>query len=207
MKSLDLIWGLALKDLKLTSRSLHSFLTTMFFAVLILVVFNFAFEPGSQATRESLPGILWVALLFPGVIQLNRSFQIEQEEGTLQALLLAPVDRGVLFLGKILANLIFLMVIDLFIVLIFCDALQSTSHGKLLVTASHALSGNGRFCGSGNGLRCHGDDPANPGRAASRFAFPRHRSYNSRRCQRDPGTPGCRWVGGLLALDANSGRI
>ena len=119
MNSLDLIWGLALKDLKLTSRSLHSFLTTMFFAVLILVVFHFAFEPGSQATRESLPGILWVALLFPGVIQLNRSFQIEQEQGTLQGLLLAPVDRGVLFLGKTLANVIFLMAIDLFIVLIF----------------------------------------------------------------------------------------
>ena len=80
MNSLDLVWGLALKDLKLTSRSLHSFLTTMFFAVLILVVFNFTFEPGSEATRESLPGILWVSLLFPGVIQLNRSFQIEQDQ-------------------------------------------------------------------------------------------------------------------------------
>jgi len=119
MNSLDLVWTLALKDLKLTSRSLHSFLTTMFFAVLILVVFNFAFEPGSEATRESLPGILWVSLLFPGVIQLNRSFQIEQDQGTLQALLLSPVDRGVLFLGKSLANLIFLMAIDLFIVLMF----------------------------------------------------------------------------------------
>lgn len=119
MNSLKLIWALARKDLTLTSRSLHSFLTTMFFAVLILVVFNFAFEPGSPGTRESLPGILWVALLFPGVIQLNRSFQIEQDEGTLEALLLAPIDRGVLFLGKSLANLIFLMAIDLFIVLIF----------------------------------------------------------------------------------------
>jgi len=119
MNSLKLIWSLALKDLTLTSRSLHSFLTTMFFAVLILVIFKFAFEPGSPGTRESLPGILWVALLFPGVIQLNRSFQIEQDEGTLEALLLAPIDRGVLFLGKSLANLIFLMAIDLFIVLIF----------------------------------------------------------------------------------------
>ncbi len=119
MNSLKLIWSLALKDLTLTSRSLHSFLTTMFFAVLILVVFKFAFEPGSLGIRESLPGILWVALLFPGVIQLNRSFQIEQDEGTLEALLLAPIDRGVLFLGKSLANLIFLMAIDLFIVLIF----------------------------------------------------------------------------------------
>lgn len=119
MKALRGLWLLTLKDLRLTSRSLHSFITTMFFAVLILVVFHFSFEPGSRATRESLPGILWVALLFPGVIQLNRSFQIEREQGTLGALLLSPLDRGILFLGKSLANLIFLLVIDLMIVASF----------------------------------------------------------------------------------------
>jgi len=119
MNSFKLIGILALKDLTLTSRSLNAFFTTGFFAVLILVVFTFVFESGSPATRESLPGILWVALLFPGVIQLNRSFQIEQEQDTFKALLLSPVDRGVLFFGKVLANLIFLMVIDLFTVLIF----------------------------------------------------------------------------------------
>lgn len=119
MNSFKLIGILALKDLTLTSRSLNAFFTTGFFAVLILVVFTFVFESGSPVTRESLPGILWVALLFPGVIQLNRSFQIEQEQDTFKALLLSPVDRGVLFFGKVLANLIFLMVIDLFTVLIF----------------------------------------------------------------------------------------
>ncbi len=119
MKPLSLIWILALKDLRIEYRSRQAFLTTLFFALLILIVFNFAFDPGSPATREAAPGILWVALLFPGIIQLNRSFQSEAEEGTLQGIILAPVDRGLLFLGKFLANWLFLVLIDLIILVAF----------------------------------------------------------------------------------------
>ncbi len=119
MNQLSLVWTLAEKDLRVEYRSRQAFLTTLFFALLILVIFNFAFDPGSKATREAAPGILWVALLFPGIIQLNRSFQAEAEEGTLYGLVLAPIDRGVLFMGKFLANWSFLVVIDLFILLVF----------------------------------------------------------------------------------------
>ncbi len=119
MNQLSLVWTLAEKDLRVEYRSRQAFLTTLFFALLILVIFNFAFDPGSKATREAAPGILSVALLFPGIIQLNRSFQAEAEEGTLYGLVLAPIDRGVLFMGKFLANWSFLVVIDLFILLVF----------------------------------------------------------------------------------------
>jgi heme exporter protein B len=115
MNQAAIIWTIALKDLRIEYRSRQAFLTTLFFALLILVIFNFAFDPGSRAIREASPGILWVALLFPGVIQLNRSFQSETEEGTLYGIILSPVDRGVFFLGKFLANFIFLLVIDLLI--------------------------------------------------------------------------------------------
>ena len=110
---------LAGKDLKVEYRSPQAFLTTILFALLILVIFNFAFDPGSQATREATPGILWVALLFPGIIHLNRSFQSEMEEGTLYGLILSPIDRGVLYLGKLLANWSFLVVVDLFVLVAF----------------------------------------------------------------------------------------
>ncbi|RPI21544.1 MAG: hypothetical protein EHM61_24515, partial [Acidobacteria bacterium] len=113
------IWLLAVKDLRIEYRSRQAFLTTLFFAVLILIVFNFAFDPGSASTRDASPGILWVALLFPGMIQLNRSFQAEMEEGTLQGIVLSPMDRGFLFLGKLLANWLFLLVIDLVILIVF----------------------------------------------------------------------------------------
>jgi heme exporter protein B len=119
MNPVALTWILAEKDLKVECRSPQAFLNTVFFALLILVIFNFAFDPGSQATREATPGILWVALLFPGIIQLNRSFQAEMEEGTLYGLILSPTDRGVLFLGKFLANWSFLVVVDLFVLVAF----------------------------------------------------------------------------------------
>ena len=119
LRQLVLIWVIAGKDLTIEYRSRQAFLTTLFFALLILIIFNFAFDPGSLSTREASPGILWVALLFPGVIQLNRSFQTETEEGTLQGIALSPVDRGVFFLGKLFANWTFLVLIDLFILLAF----------------------------------------------------------------------------------------
>ena len=80
MNALRLIWILASKDLRIEYRSRQAFLTTLFFALLILIIFNFAFDPGNEAIKEAVPGILWVSLLFPGVIQLNRSFQSEREE-------------------------------------------------------------------------------------------------------------------------------
>jgi len=115
METIRLIWVLAAKDLRIEYRTRQAFLTTLFFGVLILIIFNFAFDPGSRSIRDASAGILWVALLFPGIIQLNRSFQSERENGTFYGLVLSPVDRGVLFLGKFLANWIFLFLLDLFI--------------------------------------------------------------------------------------------
>jgi heme exporter protein B len=132
MKTLRLIWILTQKDLRLEYRSRQAFLTTLFFALLILVVFNFAFDPGDQAIRAAAPGILWVSLLFPGVIQLNRSFQAEREEGTLHGLILAPVDRGVLFLGKFLANWLLLTLVDVLILGAFIVFYNLTVSARLL---------------------------------------------------------------------------
>ena len=119
MQHLILVWSIAAKDLKIEYRSRQAFITALFLALLILVIFAFAFDPGSSAAREASPGILWVALLFPGVIQLNHSFQMELKEGTIHGIVLAPVDRGVVFLGKMLANWIFLMIVDLWLLVVF----------------------------------------------------------------------------------------
>jgi heme exporter protein B len=119
MKALKTIWLLALKDLRIEYRTRQSFLTTLFFGVLILIIFNFAFDPGSQSIKDAVPGILWVSLLFPGIIQLNRSFQAERENGTFYGLILSPVDRGLIFFGKFTANWIFLFLLDLMILLAF----------------------------------------------------------------------------------------
>lgn len=144
MKHLVLVWLLAKKDLKTEYRSRQAFLTTLFFALLILVIFHFAFDPGSQATREASPGILWVALLFPGIIQLNRSFQMEREEGTLEGILLSPLDRGVFFMGKFLANWLFLFAIDVLILLAFVVLFNlSVEAGLMWVFLLIVLAGAG----------------------------------------------------------------
>jgi heme exporter protein B len=114
-RTAHLVWTLAWKDLRIEYRSPQAFLTTLFFALLILIVFNFAFDPGNRAIEEAAAGILWVSLLFPGTIQLNRSFQSEREEGTLFGLILSPVDRGILFFGKFFANWLLLVLVDLLI--------------------------------------------------------------------------------------------
>jgi len=119
MSSLKTIGLLAGKDLRIEYRSPQAFLTTLFFGLLILIVFNFAFDPGNPATLDAAPGILWVSLLFPGIIQLNRSFRAEREEGTIHALVLAPVESGLLFLGKFLANWVLLLLVDLFVLIAF----------------------------------------------------------------------------------------
>ncbi|UCF37217.1 MAG: heme exporter protein CcmB [Acidobacteriota bacterium] len=136
MNALRLIGILAAKDLRIEYRSRHAFLTTLFFALLILIIFNFAFDPGNQSIKDAAPGILWVSLLFPGVIQLNRSFQSEREEGTLYGLILAPIDRGVLFFGKFLANFFLLALVDLFVLgsfFIFYNLTFSTRLGWLFL--------------------------------------------------------------------------
>jgi len=119
MLSLKLVAVLVGKDLRIEYRSPQAFLTNLFFGLLILVIFNFAFDPGNPAAADAAPGILWVSLLFPGVIQLNRSFQSEREDGTIHALILAPVDRGFLFAGKFLANWLLLLLVDLFVLAAF----------------------------------------------------------------------------------------
>lgn len=110
---------LIIKDLKLEFRSPRAFLTTGFFAVTTLVMFSFAFDPGDPGIRPALPGILWAALLFPGVIQLNNSFRTEQENDIFMGLLLTPVDRGTLFLGKCSSNFLLLLLTDLLVFLAF----------------------------------------------------------------------------------------
>jgi len=110
-----IIFALIAKDLKLEFRSPRAFITTGFFAVSTLILFSFAFDPGDPGIIPAFPGILWAALVFPGVIQLNNSFRTEQENDVFSGVLLTPVDRGVLFLGKCASNFILIFLAELLV--------------------------------------------------------------------------------------------
>ncbi|MDP3938220.1 MAG: heme exporter protein CcmB [Deltaproteobacteria bacterium] len=100
------------KDLRLEWRTREVFSATVVFAALVLVTFNFSFEPGQGAVERMASGFIWVAFVFAGMLGLNRTFVTEKEEGCLDALFLSPADPGAIYLGKVIANLIFLAVTE-----------------------------------------------------------------------------------------------
>jgi heme exporter protein B len=112
---LAILW----KDIISEARTREMMNSMFIFAILIIVVFQFAFSPGTERIHEIASGVLWVAFLFAGILGLNRSFAIERDRGCLRGLLLCPVDRSVIYLGKVLGNLIFIMAVNLITLLVF----------------------------------------------------------------------------------------
>jgi len=106
---------LAGKDLRLEWRTLETLSSTAIFSLAVLVVFSFAFGAGAirQLGADRLvPGIIWTTLTFASVVAMARSIQLERTNDALSALFLAPVDRGALYTGKLLANLVKLTVLQ-----------------------------------------------------------------------------------------------
>jgi heme exporter protein B len=89
------------------------------FALLVIIIFNFAFQPGEENIGLVAPGVLWVAFTFAGILGLNRAFVLEKERGCLEGLMLCPVDREVIYLGKMLASFLFMFLVELISLPIF----------------------------------------------------------------------------------------
>jgi heme exporter protein B len=94
---------IAAKDLRIELRSREILYTMAFFGTLLVVIYAIAFPNDPRAARGSVPGMLWVAIAFTGTIGLGRAFDRERENDTMRALLLAPVSRLAVFLGKAVA--------------------------------------------------------------------------------------------------------
>jgi heme exporter protein B len=88
------------KDLRLELRGRHAVGTLLPFAATLLVAFGFAFGPGRDILDRTAPGLLWMAVLFASVMAARRAYQAEAEDGALEGLLLAPVDKAAIFVGK-----------------------------------------------------------------------------------------------------------
>lgn len=106
------VWAVLWKDVIAEIRTREAFISMLVFSLLVIVMFNFAFEPGTEAMREMAPGILWVAFIFAGVLGLNKSFVSEKENDCIQGLLLSPTDRSAIYLGKMLSNVVFMGVVE-----------------------------------------------------------------------------------------------
>jgi heme exporter protein CcmB len=101
----------AWKDLRIELRSREIVYTMTFFGALLVVIFAFAFPRDVRAVRGSLPGMLWTAIAFTGTIGLGRGFDRERENDTMRALLLAPVPRLAVFLGKAMSTALLVLAV------------------------------------------------------------------------------------------------
>jgi heme exporter protein B len=107
------------KELRLEFRTRELLNATVVFALIVVVLFSFAFNPTSDESRRYGPGLLWIAFLFAGSLMLHPSFGREQENQTMDALRMAPLSPFAILLGKMLANLLFLSLAEVIIVPIF----------------------------------------------------------------------------------------
>ena len=116
---LNKISAVVWKDFVTEWKTKELFSSMFVFALLVILIFIFSVNLSLVNANEIGPGILWVAILFSGTIGLNRSFMLEKENGCLQGLILAPVDRTALYFGKMISNLIFFLIMESFLLPLF----------------------------------------------------------------------------------------
>jgi len=107
------------KDLHLEWRTWDTSTSSLVFSLVVLVIFNFAFDLATVrelGVGRLVPGVLWSVIAFAAVIGMTRSFQLEQRHETLSALLLSPCDRSAIFFGKFVANLVKILTLELILV-------------------------------------------------------------------------------------------
>jgi heme exporter protein B len=109
------------KDIVAELRTKEMFSAMFVFAVLVIVVFNFAFDlrVSGQRVREVAPGALWVAFTFAGILGLNRAFASEKDGGCLEGLLLAPVDHTAIYFGKMISTALFMIIVEALMLPVF----------------------------------------------------------------------------------------
>lgn len=113
------IYWLLWKDILLEARRRDNLLSMFFFGLSLLFLFSFAFEISSENVSRMAPGLLWLAFMFSGTLALNQLFQGDRENDCLDALLLAPLDRGAYYLAKVFFNFSLMFLLELCILPLF----------------------------------------------------------------------------------------
>ena len=149
-----LIAASLLKDIRLEWRSKDAINSMLFFALLVVVIFSFAFDPTAEDSRHIVGGILWVAFLFAAVVALNQTWTREVRNQVLDAYRVSPAPAPALFLSKVLANFLFVIVLQALMAPLFVVFFNLHSIGpvyELLITGvlgAWALVVNGTFFGA-----------------------------------------------------------
>lgn len=113
------IGAIVWKDLAAELRSRELISAMLVFALLVILIFNFALELDAKTRSNVTAGVLWVTFAFAGTLGLNRSMAMEKDRGCLDGLLLAPVDRSAIYFGKAIGNLIFMFIIEIIVLPVY----------------------------------------------------------------------------------------
>jgi heme exporter protein B len=111
--------ALVRKDLALELRTRERIAAMGAFVVLVAILFNYAIDRTAVSMQEIAAGLIWMTVVFGGMLGLGRTFQMEEEDGAFQGILLAPIPRDAVYLGKVIANFILLMVVVALVFVVF----------------------------------------------------------------------------------------
>jgi heme exporter protein B len=138
------------KELRTEFRSRELLTTTIVFILIVIVLFSFTFDPTSDESRRFAPGLLWLAFLFASSLMLQPCFLREQQNDTLSALRLSVSDPFAIFLAKLTANTLFLLLTELLLLPIFAVMynvpvmpalhLRASAHARIAFTPAYAAS-------------------------------------------------------------------
>lgn len=112
-------WAIVWKDLQMERHTRQIISVMLMFSIVTVVMFNFALEADLDAARNVATGLLWATILLAGTLGLNRSLAIERENQTIDAILIAPIDRNAIYLGKVISITLFLLLLEAILVLLF----------------------------------------------------------------------------------------
>lgn len=113
------VLAIVAKDVATELRTKEMVSAMFIFSLLVILIFNFAFDLRAENQQTVAPGVLWVAIVFAGMLGLSRSFVLERDRGVLDGLLLAPIDRSAIYFGKMIGNVLFISVVEIVVLPVF----------------------------------------------------------------------------------------
>src|SRR5437763_3448531 len=143
------VWVVTQKDLLVEARTREILYTTIFFAVACVLVFAFGFVKEGRPVSDAAAGILWIAIAFSGTLALGRAFERERQGETLRALLIAPIDRSALYVGKLLGILILLAAVEVMVVPLVALMFQAALFAHALLMVGLLVAGTVGFAAVG----------------------------------------------------------
>jgi heme exporter protein B len=149
MQLLEAVWLVTRKDLLVEFRSREIVYTTLFFAVSAVLVFAFSFVRGGVPIEGSAAGVLWVAIAFSGTLALGRAFERERQNETLRGLLMTPIERPALYLGKLAGILILLVAVEAVVVPMVAFMFQAPLFAHPILMGSLITAGTLGFAAVG----------------------------------------------------------